>query len=413
MLPDTKNSDPVQRQMMAGFPPAPDRIARVDNGSHYGFPNSRWTFSHWRDLLPTVNVWRGSGAVSSLPLALRDDLDSVAYTTMDGRDMTWGQSLDELCVDGILVLHRGRVLYERYFGALAPHRTHIAFSMTKSFVGLLAAMLQHEGRIDPNKLVPHYLPELAGTAYATATVAQVMDMTIGVQYSETYSDPKAEVWAYATAMGSFARPHGYSGPDSIFDFLKMLKPEGRHGEAFAYKTCNTEVLGWILQRAANMSFADLVSERLWQRLGCEENADLSVDRTGMAMCGGGLNFTLRDAARFGEMMRLGGRFNGQQIVPEAVVADIARGANPEHFAKAGYDTLPGSSYRHQWWVMHDRFGAYQARGIHGQVIWIAPRAEMVIVRFASYPVAANANGPLDYLSMPGYAAIADHVTRNS
>jgi hypothetical protein len=411
MTPDIPNSDPVQRQMMMGFPPAPDCLIRVDLGNHYGFPNSRWTFSHWRDLIPTQNVWRGATAAAALPKALRDDLGSVSYTTLDGRPMTWGQSLPEMCTDGILILHRGRIVYERYFGALAPHRTHIAFSVTKSFVGLLAAMLQHGGRIDANALVPQYVPELSGTAYATATVGQVMDMTIGVQYSETYTDPKAEIWAYAAAMGTFARPADYKGPESIFDFLKTLKPEGRHGEAFAYKTCNTEVLGWIVQRAANKPFAELLSERIWQKLGCEENADLSVDRAGAAMCGGGLNMTLRDMARFGEMMRLGGRFNGDQIVPEAVVADIARGADPAHFAKAGIETLPGASYRHQWWVMHDRFGAYTARGIHGQAIWIAPRAEMVIARFASHPVASNANGVLDHVSMPGYAAIADHVMR--
>jgi hypothetical protein len=412
MSADITNSDPITRNVMAGFPPDPGRVVRIDNGSHYAFPNTRWTFSHWRDLLPTANVWRGIGAPSALPLALRDDLDTVAFKTLDGRESSWAQSLPEMCTDGIIILHRGMVLYERYFGALAPHRTHIAFSVTKSYVGLLAAMLEHEGRIDAGKLVPHYLPEMAGTAYANATVGQVMDMTIGVRYSETYTDPKAEIWAYAGAVGTFARPANYAGPDSIFDFLKSLKPEDRHGEAFAYKTCNTEVLGWILQRAANASFGELLSERIWRKLGCEENADLSVDRTGAAMCGGGLNMTLRDMARFGEMLRLGGRFNGQQIVPAAVVADIAKGADPSHFAKAGIETLPGASYRHQWWVMHDRFGAYMARGIHGQAIWIAPRAEMVIARFASHPVASNANGPLDYTSMPAYAAIADHVLKS-
>jgi hypothetical protein len=321
--------------------------------------------------------------------------------------------LTELYVDGVMILHRGRVLYERYFGALEAHRPHAAFSVTKSYVGLLAAVLAHEGRIDPAAPVTRYLPEMASTAYGDASVRQVMDMTIGVKYSEAYAEPGAEIWDYARAAGSMARPKDYAGPDTISEFLTKLRPEGRHGEGFAYKTCNTEVLGWIVQRAAGQSLVQLLSDRIWRKLGCEENADMAVDRSGMAMAGGGMSIALRDMARFGEMMRLGGRFNGHDIVPEAVVAEIARGADPAQFAKSGIATLPGASYRHQWWILHDKFGTYMARGIHGQAIWIAPKAEMVIARFASHPWASNANSVLDHVSMPAYTAIAEHVMANT
>jgi CubicO group peptidase (beta-lactamase class C family) len=129
------------------------------------------------------------------------------------------------------------------------------------------------------------------------------------------------------------------------------------------------------------------------------------------MAGGGFSTTLRDLTRFGEMMRLGGQFNGQQIVPEAVVKDIETGADQDHFAKAGVLTLPGWSYRNMWWVAHDRFGAYSARGIHGQALWIAPKADVVIARYASHPVAGNGNSVLDQVSLPAYHAIADHLMR--
>ena len=140
-------------------------------------------------------------------------------------------------------------------------------------------------------------------------------------------------------------------------------------------------------------------------------AYLLVDPIGMAIGGAALNTTLRDLARFGEMMRQGGAFNGQQIVPAAVVADIAGGADRDHFAKAGYVTLPGWSYRSQWWVSHNRFGAYSARGIHGQACYVAPGAEMVIARYASHPTAANGNGPLDRVSLPAYEALGEHLNR--
>jgi CubicO group peptidase (beta-lactamase class C family) len=394
---------------MQGFPPAPDKAVRFDNDSSWMFPNTRWSFSHQRELSPTANIWRGSGPVYAFPRALRDDLDAIPFTTMDGRAMTWGESLAANYTDGIQVLHKGKVIYEKYFGALEPHLPHVAMSITKSFTGLLAAMLQHERVIDPADPVLHYLPEMKGTAYADATVHQVMDMTIGVKYSELYTDPHAEIWQYAVAGNAKAPPKNYAGPDTICDFLQTLKKEGNHGEAFAYKTCNSEVLGWIVQRATGLHLAELISMLLWKKLGVEENAYIVVDKVGMPMCGGGLSLSLRDLARFAEMMRQGGAFNGHQVVPEEVVADIARGADRDHFAKSGIETLKGWSYRHQWWVSHNNLGAYSARGIHGQAAWIAPVADLVIARFASHPTAANGNGPLDLVSLPAYAALAAHL----
>ena len=186
-----------------------------------------------------------------------------------------------------------------------------------------------------------------------------------------------------------------------------MKKEGEHGQAFAYKTVNTDALGWVIRRATGKSVGENLRERIWSRLGAEQDAYLNIDGVGNEFAGGGLNTSLRDLARFGEMMRLDGRFNGQQIVPKSVVDDIRRGGRKEDFAKAGFALLPGWSYRDMWWVTHNEHGAYSARGIHGQVIYIDPKAEMVIARFASYPLAANSN--LDPTSLPAYHALAKHL----
>lgn len=410
---NAQNSDPVARGLMLGFPPAPDkRVASEGDLSGSSFPQTRWAFSHQRELKATVNVRRGQAPASDLPRKLRDDIDSITFTTMEGEQMTWGQSLDAMFTDGIVILHRGAVIYETYRGALSPELPHIAFSMTKSLVGLIAASLAHEGALDPSAPVSRYVPELEGSAFADATVRHVMDMTVGVKYSEVYTDPEAEVRTYGIAAGYGKPPEGYAGPRSIVDFLRTLKKQGEHGAAFAYKTCNTEVLAWIVQRVTGKPMAQLISERIWQKIGAEEDANIIVDPAGMAACGGGMSLALRDLARFGEMMRNRGMFNGQEIAPGAVVDDIAGGARKEDFAKAGYHTMPGWSYRSQWWVSHSNLGAYTARGIHGQVCWIAPAAEMVIARFASHPVAANGNSILDKVSLPAYAAVAAHVMRD-
>jgi CubicO group peptidase (beta-lactamase class C family) len=405
------NSDPRVRGLMEGFPPGREKIVSADAGELSGssFPNTRWAFSHQRELKATVNVRRGAAPPSALPRKLRDDIDGIAFTTMEGEATTWGQSIEAMFTDGIVVLHRGAIVYETYRGALTPELPHLVFSVTKSFVGLLAAMLAHEGVIDADAPVATYLPELKASAFGDARVRHVMDMTVGVKYSEAYTDPAAEVRTYGIAAGYGRPPEGYDGPRSIVEFLTTLKKQGEHGAAFAYKTCNTEVLAWLVQRVTGKAMAQLVSDRIWQKIGAEEDAYLIVDPTGMAACGGGMNVALRDLARLGEMMRNRGAFNGRQVAPAAVVDDISGGARKEDFAKAGYTTMTGWSYRNQWWVSHNELGAFTARGIHGQVCWIAPKAELVIARLASHPVAANGNSVLDKVSLPAYAALAAHL----
>jgi hypothetical protein len=327
----------------------------------------------------------------------------VKLTTMDGRPLTFDAALAETYADGIAILHRGRIVFERYFGALEPHRQHIAMSVTKSFTGVLAGMLVAEGRIDPAAPVTAYVPELERSAFGDATVEQVMDMTTGLAYTEVYTDTNSDVWAMRRANG-MAPPEPGVPPVSLLEYLTTQRKQGEHGRVFAYKTVNTDVLAWITRRVTGQSLAAQLSTRIWQPMGAEEDAHYTVDRLGIESGGGGLNTTLRDLARFGELMRNRGRFNGRQIVPGSVVDDIARGGDPKKFAPAGYATLPGWSYRNQWWVSHNAHGVYMARGIHGQSIYIDPKAEMVIARYASHPAEGNVNN--DPVTLPAFAAVA-------
>lgn len=402
---DANASDPQVMGWMQGFPPAADKQITFNN--YLRFPHTRWAFSHIRELLPTTTVGRAGTAVSVLPQAPREDIDALEFQLADGTKMTWAQSLDANYTDGILVLHRGKVVYERYFGALQADRPHMAFSVTKSFIGTLAAMLVEEGVLDAQASVASYVPELADSGFGNASVRQVMDMTTGIRYSETYADPSAEIWEYSRAGNLIPRPADYSGATSLYAFLQKVQAEGQHGDAFAYKTVNSDVLTWVVQRATGTSFADLLEQRIWGKLGAEQDAYIVVDQVGTQFAGGGMNASLRDMARFGEAMRNNGRFNGQQIVPEAVVADIRAGGDAAKFAGAGYATLPGWSYRNMWWVADEEQGMFAARGIHGQTIYVDPKAEMVIARFASNPVAAN--GANDPVSLPAYAALAKYL----
>ncbi|MDI9333481.1 MAG: serine hydrolase [Cytophagales bacterium] len=406
-IPDAIASDPIRLGWMVGSPPPPDKIINFASGNFYSFPRFRWSFSHTRQLGPTTQVARGTGAISVLPKAERKDLDSVSFKVLGSdKTLTWGEAFNTNYTDGVVVLHKGKIVYEKYAGALTAEGQHVAHSVTKSFFGTIGQMLVADGTLNENALVAEYVPELKDTGFGNATVRQVLDMTTGIQYSENYADPKAEVWEHIRAGGVLPRPPGYAGPKSFYEFLQTVKAQGAHGEAFAYKTVNSDALGWIIARATGKSVGDNLTERIWRKLGAEQDAFFSVDSVGTEFAGGGLNTGLRDLARFGEMMRLNGKFNGQQIIPEAVVADIRKGANKDHFAKAGYKNLPGASYRNMWWVLHNEHGAYAARGVHGQTVYIDPKADMVIARYASYPQAANAFN--DPTSLPAFDALAKH-----
>lgn len=409
-VPDAAASDPAALGWMVGSPPSPERTVYFHDGSYFRFPAWRWSVSNFRRLMPTVNVSRGLGAPVPLRRKPRTDIDAVEFTPIGSSEtMTWKDSLAANYTDGVVVLHRGRIVYERYFGVLEEDGQHGAMSVTKSFVGTLGAMLVAEGVLDADRPVAEYVPELANSAFGDATVRQVLDMTTAIRFSEDYTDPDAEIWAHARAGNPLPKPDDYRGPRSYYEFLQTVEKNGRHGDAFAYKTANTDALGWVIARVTGRSVATLLSERIWRHLGAEQDAYFSVDSLGTPFAGGGLNTGLRDLARFGEMIRRGGRLNGRQIVPRAVVDDIRAGGDPEKFAKAGYRLLEGWSYRNMWWVTHNEHGAFAARGVHGQTIYIDPAAEMVIARYASHPVAGNA--AIDPTSLPAYHALAKHLMK--
>ncbi len=412
-------SDPAALGWMVGSPPPADKLVRFADGSAARFPQLRWSLANQRALVPTVVVARGTAPARPFPVALRDDIDALTFQPLTGSGfdgpVNWADALLANFTDAIVVVHRGTIVYERYFGVMTPARQHIVFSVSKSLAGTLAAMLIDSGKLDPDAPVAALLPELAGSGFADASLRQVLDMTTALAYSEDYTSPTADIANLARAAGMAPRREPEQGSDAGDDpardglrgYLPTIARAGSHGAAFTYRTCNTDVLAWILHRVTDTPLATLVSDHFWSRLGMEQDGYYTIDDHGTEFGGGGFNACLRDLARFGEMMRLGGRCDGQQIVPAAVVADIARGGDPAKFAPAGYTTLPGWSYRNQWWVSDH--GAFAARGVRGQMIWVDPAAEMVIARLASHPLAGNAN--LDPASLPAWAAVAAHLQR--
>ncbi|TIP69275.1 MAG: serine hydrolase [Mesorhizobium sp.] len=382
-------SDPRKLEWMKGFPPSARTQITFEGGRHLAFPEIRWSLSHMRELVPTVNVARsdGDGFTFNEPSAADEAaVAALGFTDLNGRERRFDEALFDTYTDGIMVLHRGRVVFERYFGSLERKIQHACFSVTKSYAGTIATALVHERVLEEGKTISYYVPELRGTGWEDATLRQVLDMETGLDFDEDHVDDQSRGAVYMRSCRTRSRPANYDGPQTSCEFLRTVRKRGEHGKVFSYKSVNTQVVGWVMSRVTGCSFPQLLHDRLWAPLGCEDDGYMVVDPAGMPSVSGGLYASLRDMARFGELIRQEGGWNGRQILPASVIADIRRGGDQAKFSMNG---MPGYSYRAKWWVSHNEFDAIEAQGIHGQRIYIAPRAEMVIAQFSSHPMAST------------------------
>ena len=406
-LPDPESVRTDRLQLMQGFPPSAEKQVTLA-GFMRPYPNPRWSFHHARELIPSRRVARGNDGVYELPRAegWEQKIADLQFTGPDGEPMSFQQYLDATYVDGVLVMQHGKVLFEHYQPGVQEDEPHILWSVTKSVVGLLATQLIEEGALNPASLVTDHVPELADSGWRGATVQQVLDMTADIDYSEVYADRDSDVVKYSLAAGMAPVPHDYAGQRDLYSYLPTIAAgTDPHGKSFRYRTTHTEVLGWILRRVTGLSTAALVEQRIWRKLGAEQDAYMLLDAKGTEWAGAGLNVTLRDLARFAEMVRLEGEFNGQRIVSAEAVRAIREGGDREAFKAAGRDYQPGYSYRNQWWISHNADGAIEALGVHGQMIHINPTVGLVMVRLSSHPVASSAQTMP--LSLPALAALAD------
>lgn len=393
---------------MVGFPPSVEKLIMQPESDFFSFPKLRWTVCHIRELMPTKEVSRRIGSSIPLEYEIDKNIDSIKFNPLNSqKSMSWEESLLANYTDGILILHKGKIVYEKYFGCLNETNKHAAMSMTKSLTGLLAQILVAEKVLDDTLRVDSIIPELKNSAFGSATVREVMDMTTALDYSEDYSNPNADIWIYSKASSPLPKPKDYKGPNGYFEYLQTVKQKGVHGEAFGYKTINTDTLGWIISRVTNKDLTQLLSERIWSKIGAQQDAYMTVDAKGTPFAGGGLSASLRDLGKIGLLMLNEGKFNNQQLFPKEVVEEIKKGGDKKAFAKAGYKTLEGGSYHSMWWIFHNQNKAFAARGVHGQTIYVDPTAEMVIVRFASFPTASNIQ--IDPTSLPAFEAVAKYL----
>jgi hypothetical protein len=373
-------------------------------------PWNVWAFHHVPEIIPVMRIAHDPARVSTLPEAAHPFGD-LAFTGPDGAPWTLARLLPETATDGFLILHKGRIALEWYGNGLGRSDPHIVFSVSKSITGILAGTLVERGQLDPDAPVTRYVPEAAGSVYGDCTVRHVLDMTVGIAFAEDYLDRTGDFARYRVATGWNPTDNPALASDLRSFLVTLRRDENPHGAQFHYVSPNSDMLGWILERAGGLPYARLLTELIWSKLGTEADAHVTVDRLGAARSAGGVCVTLRDLARFGEMVRHFGRAGDLQIVPRGWIEDILQ--NGDRRAWLAQPTaakfLPAGRYRSQWYMIGNASGAYCAVGIHGQWIYIDPEAEMVVAKLSSQPLPVDE--PTDHLLLAAFDAIASALRR--
>jgi len=358
------------------------------------------------------SVARG-GTTRDLPSS---DLDQGAIAALAVHTDAWGETTVEEILHrfeshGLVVVHRGRVALDWLASGADPSHRHRCYSVTKSFTGTLAAMAMADGRLDRSARVGDLIQALAASGFADATVGDVADMTVSMGYDEDYGDAgEAPTTGDLLGFGDYLialgldlglDPEDAAVPRTIRSFAASIGAGGdAHGDIFSYATPVTDVLAWLLEEATGQTYGDALGQGIWSRIGADQDATLSLDLAGTPVAGGGLVITTHDLARFGLVLAEGGRIGDDQVVPVEVIESIRDGGDPEVFQRGGtYGYLAGYSYRDQWWLPGGAGRPLSAWGIHGQLLWVDPDAQLVVACHSGGPEPDSQRRDLEHDAM--------------
>ena len=326
------------------------------------------------DMLFTTRTVARSGSIAVLPRA--DHALDFNYD-FEGKSYSAQQFLERTYTNALLVMKDGKIVSEIYRNNSNDRTRFMGWSMTKSVTSVLVGRALEEGRIksldDP---ITNYLPELKGGGYDGVSIRHILQMRSGVDYEERYdfANPGIAASNHINALvKNVAR---------FADAARTIKRLHAPGKVFQYKTLDTAVLGWLVERVTGTSVAAYTAQTLWEPLGMESDAFYIMDGApgvGREFSGAGFNATLRDWARFGLMMLNKGSANGHQIVSrDWVEKSTAPTATEEAFGGYGF----------QWWTMPNS-PAYSALGLQGQYVFVDPLTRTVVVKLSYFPPGPN------------------------
>ena len=305
----------------------------------------------------------------------KEDFELPNSYEFEGEQLNLIEGLDHFHTDGLIILHDGKMLFEKYWNGNTKDSKHIAFSVSKSYLSALFGIAIEEGLIKSiDDSVSIYLDDFEGTGYEDVKIKNLLQMSSGIEFNEDYADPNSDInrFARATAKGS-----------SFRDFAKTLKNGKKQGTYNHYVSLDTQVLGMILESVTDMPLREYLYKRIWSKIGTESDAYYIADKTGTDMALGGLNATLRDFSKFGQLYLNEGSWDGEQIVPKSWVIKSHTPDAPHLMPNAGDLSSSEWGYGYQWWIPGDPLTDYTAHGIFNQFIYVDPVSNVVIAKTSS------------------------------
>jgi CubicO group peptidase (beta-lactamase class C family) len=373
---------PVPDQRIDPMTTPQSNPAKADLSNWRSPRHSRWAFRHIDQIIATARIENDPADVSALEPASRGLGGSLFRKIV----------LNAIRTDAMVVLHDGKLVFEWYARGNDAHTRHILMSSTKAVMGLFAGMLHETGDLNLDAPVSTYVPEIATTAYQDATLRNLLDMRTGIllDAGQQRGYEVATNWTPIAAGGKDA--------DLVSFFRNLTAARKPHGGPFSYISANTDLLGWAIERATGQTIAALLSARLWKPMGAEDAAYVTLDRTGLARCAGGLCATARDFARLGQLIVDGGKRGAREIIPAAVIGDITNNGDADvwkngQWGKAFASISNNMRYRSGWYLVDDQPKTMFAMGIHGQNLFIDRANRIVVAKLSCW------KQPIDYLPL--------------
>lgn len=374
------------------------------------FTRADVTLANWR--LPPFSSWAFLNVSEIVPCAVIPGLrlpeepgpgfasfETLTVTGTDGAARPIADFLAQSQTDSLIVMRSGRIVGEWFGAGIDPASPHLVFSVTKSVTALLFGIAFDKGLLSPGDTVARHVPEAAGSAYADATVQNLLDMEVSLDFEENYLDTTGNFHRYRRATGWTPDNAADPAPDLKTLLCGIGKGKIEHGTVHHYRSPNTDMAGIVLERVTGRRYADLAGDWLLRPAGVRRDAMITVDRIGTARTAGGLSIAPRDLARIGDLVRR----SGGGIVPESFVASLFAGGNREAWNIGDQSALfAGGSYRSCWY--DTRRGELAAIGIHGQWIWIDPATETVVVKQSCQDLPAELT--LDHAIIAMFRSIA-------
>ena len=375
-------------ELMKHFPNSQEQQVTLSNWRTAPF--NSWAFHHVGEIVPSATILNDPIAIQNFRTE-EMDFRNINIKGLSNQYIDHGQFLETTYTDALVILKSGVIIEEKYFSGMTPSSQHILMSVSKSLLGLLIGILIDQYLFKPDQLATDILPELEHTAYRGASIRQLLDMRTGVVFEEDYLATQGKIIEYrkATNWNPVAKNEPESDLRSFYNLL--TESDGPHGGNFHYVSPNTDLLGWLIEKASGSRYADLMEELIWKPMGATYPASITVDRLGAPRVAGGMSSTARDLAIIGQLIINNGVYNDRQIIPSDWITDIKCNGSKQAWDKgdfAQYYPSMDMSYRSKWYA--ERIGKDTkiifGLGVHGQHLFVDIEKELVIAKFSSQPL---------------------------